>query len=311
MQHLRIVFCCFFLLLVTTSCRSQVKEQKTSIRGFDLSQDDERILYSLLQAGTTRIYELSLTTNNMRVLITAGENKFLSNPRYSPNGKKILFIEYDKLDMQSSTLCISNSDGTSVEQLVEGRGIISEAIFSEFGDEIFFTSANEYSKSSPIGIKAPHGYDIYSISLGSKELKKLSQLNAYGLHHLFELDSNSLLLHKGAGKDGGMMLFEKKRPQDLTRIVPENDPRNDPSLYDTPVHSSRLNKMVFIAPYQLYIMDVESRHANLLYDNRGRAHIQYVSFFNQNDRVLFSIKGRPYLYSIGLDGKELVEIDVR
>ncbi|MBL4707635.1 MAG: hypothetical protein JKY48_04255 [Flavobacteriales bacterium] len=300
-----------FLIFSTISCNSQ-SPQSSSISGFDVSVDEESILFSLNQGGDTRILEMNIENGDQTVIKDSEINTFYSNPRYSLDGDAIVFIEYDKKDLQNSLLCIAQSNGANSQYLVEGKGIISEAIFSEFKNELLFCKANEYSKSSPIGVKAAHGYDIYSFNLSNDSITKLSDLNAYSLHQIFEIDTSNILLHLGSGKDGGLMLFNKEEPDKLQKIVPKSNPRKEVNdLFDTPIYSKRLNKMAFIAPYQLYIMDMDSKEASLLFDNRGGAHVDYINFLEKKKKVIFVIKNDPNFYTINLDGSGLEKIEVR
>lgn len=297
------------LMMFAISCNSQ-SVPKNFIRGFDISNDDKRILFAIVENGHTSIREVTLHSDKDKVLMRSEENKFYSNPKYSPDGQKIVYIEHDLTDRDNSSLCVASSDGTGAVVLLEGKGIVTEAIFSEFENEILFCKANEYTKSSPIGVKAAHDYDIYSINLFSMEVNKLSNLKAYSMHHLFEVDSNYLLAHLYAGEEGGVMLFDKNYPEETKRVEPTNNPRGDASIYHSPIYSKKFNMMTFIAPYQIYTMKMDSKNASLLYDGRGGAHIDYISFFHNEEKLMFVIKGAPNFYVINLDGSGLRKIPV-
>jgi len=298
-----------FLTMLTSNCNSQPK-QNNSVRGFDISKDDSHILFSLVQEGNTTIHEMSIDGSEDKILVEANNDKFYVNPKYSPDGKHIVFIEYDKKDLQSSKICIISINGKSTRYLLQDEGIVTEAIFSKYRNETIFLKAKEYDSYSPIGVKSTHDYDIYSINLSDGNTKQLSNLNAYSINHIFEVDSSYLLIFKYSGPDGGMFLFNKNTPEEDRRIVPENDPRGDASMYKFPIYNINTNTLAFIAPYQLYLMNMESKTATLLYDNKGHSHIDYITFFNKKEKIMFVKKGELSFYTINLDGSGLKRIPI-
>ncbi|MCO6499857.1 MAG: hypothetical protein J5I47_05695 [Vicingus serpentipes] len=298
-----------FLMMIINGCNIS-SEKKIAIRGFDISLDDKSILFSLVENNNTSLQEKSINDGLIKTIIKSNKNKFYANPRYSLDLQKVVFIEYDKSDMQNSSLCVVKIDGTNKQYLIKNQGIVSEAIFSRYGNEILFTKANEYTKSSPIGVNAAHDFDIYSINLASNEVTKLSNMNAYSIHQLFEVDSNHLLFYTFDPEKGGMMLFNRDYPEEIKRIVPVNNPRGDAAMYDSPIYSEKFNMLAFIAPYELFLMDKENKIAKSLFKSKA-SHIDYISFFHNEEKIMFVINGDPNFYTINLDGNGLKKIFVK
>jgi len=232
------------------------------------------------------------------------------NPKYSQDDRQIVFIEYVKRNATNCRLCIANYDGTEMKYLTKGDEIITEAIFSSNDSLIIFCKANEFDKYSPIGQKQAHNFDIYSVNVFNNEIKKISNLNSYGMYHISEVDSSRYLMHVYAGPDGGMFLFSSSEPNKLRRIVPSNNPRGDASMYYMPSYSKAFNLLAFVAPYEIYIMDLKNQKAKLLFDNKGHSHIEYICYYNKEDRILFLKKGDERLNSIKADGSGFQVIDV-
>lgn len=297
-------------ILLINSCQSK-QTQKNSMGDFDISKDDNHIIFSFFSINKgSSIYTSNIDGTGIKQLIKSDEYKSYFNPKYSPDGKKIVFLECERGDVNNAIICIAESDGSSIERLTAGNEIITEVIFSDYGNDIIYCKANEYEKYSPLGKKQAHDFDIYSVDILTKEITKLSNLKSYGVYKISEIDSSNILMHMSAGPDGGMFLFTKDTPNDLRRIIPINNPRGDASLYYTPLYSKQYNLMAFIAPYELYTMDMESRKAKLLYDNKGYSHIEYICFYNTQRKILFSKKGETSLNSISLDGTGLKNIPI-
>jgi len=304
-----IIITYFILISVTNGCRST--ETKQNIMGnFDISMNDEHVVFSYYQQKGSSIYSMDISGNNKKTIVASTETMSYFNPKYSRDDSKIVFIEYEKKNATNCTLCIANADGSEIRRLTKGNEIITEAIFSSNDSLIIFCKANEYDKYSPLGHKQAHNFDIYSVNILNGDIKKISNLNSYGMYQISEIDSSNYLMHVYAGPDGGMFLFSKDDPGNLKRIVPANNPRGDASMYDSPLYSPKSDILAFIAPYELYIMDMKSKMARLLYDNKGHSHIEYICFYNTKGKILFLKKGDTKLHSINVDGTELNTIDM-
>lgn len=291
------------LLFITLiyGCNSQ-DISKPQIRGFDISQDDTNIIYSYKDdTNHNSIRRYNLLNKRDSVLISSTKDIFFSNPKYSADGNKFIFIEYDTNNLNTSSLCISDYNGANKEYLIKEKGVITEAVFSLKNDEIFFLMAGNYESYSPIGVKSYHNYDIYSYNVLNKKITKLSDIDSYSLSQLSIIDENNFLISKYEGVSGGIFWFNKNLPKKLDRFVPSNNPRGDASLYNSPIFSKTYDIMAFIAPYQIYTLDVKTNVAKILFDNRGAENIDYISFYNTEKKILFVKTNQPYFYSIDLD----------
>jgi|21_taG_2_1085346.scaffolds.fasta_scaffold10425_3 hypothetical protein len=289
------------LAFILFSCNNNTDELKDSFGFFDISKNDNKVVFSYLKRGVgSSIYEMNIDGTEVKEIISTSDTKNYFRPVYSLDGEKILFLEYDKINLENVIICLADVDGSNMQRLTEGSESIITAIFSEYSDEIIYVKANEYGKSSPIAKEQAKGMDIYTVNILTKEVKKITDLNAYGIWHLFEMDSLTLLTHM-AGPEGGMCLIDKEEPTKYNRIVPKNNPRKNASLYYTSVYSEKYNLMVFEAPYELYTMDMESKIAKSLFYSEGH-HIKFITLYNLKPSVLFVIDGELKLSSINLDG---------
>jgi hypothetical protein len=288
-----------------------MQTQKDAIGNFDISKNDSQIIFSFYKANIgSSIYISNIDGSDIKLLISSNKSKSYYNPRYSIDGEKIVFLECDIDNINYTTICTSNVDGSNIERLTKGGEIITEANFSSYSNNIYFSKANEVNNYSPLARKQPHGFDIYSINIINKEITKLTDLESYGIYQISEVDSNIYLMQIFNGSDGGMFLFTRGIQDEFKRIVPINNPRGDASLYYTPRYSEQFNIMAFIAPYELYIMDLESKKAKLLFDNKGHSHIEYFCFYHTQRKILFLKKGETSLWSINFDGTDLKKIPI-
>ena len=132
-----------------------------------------------------------------KLIIKSDSTFCYCGPKYSADGKKIVFIKIKKDSPGDESLCIANSDGTNIEQITNGGEILSSPKFSKFyKDEILYVKAANISKHSPIGVRQPHNMDIYSINYKTKKVRQISQLDSYNISKFSEIDSNIIAIIK-------------------------------------------------------------------------------------------------------------------
>lgn len=305
MIRVLILFILFFAF-TSNGCRNSDKE--IVVGNFDISNDDKQILFSCFNNNSSSIYSMDIDGKNTKLLVKASNMKSYFNPKYSHDCSKIVFIAYVNGDLKNCALFIANSDGTNSIRLTNGGEIITEAAFSSNDSEVFFCKANVYGNHSPIGQEQAHDFDIYSINIKKRKIKKLSELKSYGLYYVSEIDSASFLMQVDAGSNGGMFLLSKNEPGKTMRIIPKNNPRGDASLYYMPIFSKFSKILAFVAPYEIYTMDLESKNARLLFDNTGHSLIEYICFYHTQQKLLFLKEGETVLHSINIDGTGLQTI---
>jgi len=166
----------------------------------------EHIVFSWKDDHKTSLYKVNIDGANPR-LLSPKEEMLFENPSCSLDGQKIVFLT-SKLNSLTSSIYTIGINGDSLMQITSGKTLIMEAVFSNTGESIYFTQANEYASYSPIGRKAPHNFDIYEISLNDKKASKVSNLNAYSLSGISDVDSTRLLLSLRDNDDG--IFFIKK-----------------------------------------------------------------------------------------------------
>jgi Tol biopolymer transport system component len=180
------------LILSSSGC-DNISKSNFSINSFELSNDDSLILFSATDKNNlSSIYQISTDGKNVNKLISSSGDSSFFNPKYLPGNKKILFIGVSSKSRNSDIYIF---DGSKPIKVTKGNEMISEAFFSKCDGRIYYVKSNEYGNSSPIDKSQFHGADIYSISLDGKNVKKVTQLNAYAMLDLSEYDCNHLLMY--------------------------------------------------------------------------------------------------------------------
>ena len=291
--------------LTLIACKS-IYEDKKVIGGFDISKDDKIILFSCHKNKESSIY-ITFNDTTKKIVSSTNSTDFYY-PKYSADGEMIIFIGYDKGIVDKSALYISKPNGEMATKIFDDSSLVTEAFFSDSDKKIIFVKANNYGKYSPLGQEQAHGFDVYSFEIATKKVEKITNLNSYGIYKVSQLDSNIFIMQIADGEKGGMYLYSNILKKKIARIEPKNNPRNDNSLYYSPIFSKKYNLIAFTAPYELYTMDAEKKIAQRLFDNRGVSNIDEICFYNTQKRILFCFDGR--LKSINLDNHEIKDITI-
>ncbi|TKG95774.1 hypothetical protein EYV94_05635 [Puteibacter caeruleilacunae] len=300
------------LVFLFPGCYNQ-GEIERSLGDFDISKNDTHIVFAYNIDGVSSIYQMQIDGSEIVKLISSDEGVSYVNPKYSPDGSKIIFISHPSGEIKSN-ICTVNRDGSQLETHSLDSIIVTEALFSSSRNLIYFCGATDYRKSSPIGIRSAHDFDIYSLSLDDKSISKLSNLCAYNINNISEVDSTNLLMGIEAGPSGGIYTLSVDKPETTTPSNPINNPRGSASMYSRPIFSRNYGVMAFTAPYELYLMDATSKKAQLIYGPKnGSGHLKNICFYNTKEEILFSKisrSGEIELMSIGFEGKQLKKIPI-
>lgn len=303
MRHLLISI---FLTLQFIGCTSNA-EQNNALGTFDISPDDKVFLFSYFENDVSSIYE-SDANGDAKVILSDTKTKasFIC-PKYSPDGETIAFIKFEH-GKNASNVFLLNKELNSIKQLTNTNFIITEIAFSSDGKRLFYIQAQEYGSYSPIGRKAPHKVDIYSLDLTSLQTTRITNLQSYGIDKVSEIKKDHLVFRAEDNEGGGIYMLSITKPDSLKTMKPQNDPREDVGLYYDPTFNPALGKMAFTAPYEIYTMSIETSLAERIY--RSNSHISNLVFFHHSPKLAFILDGENQITVIGIDGTGLGKINL-
>jgi Tol biopolymer transport system component len=283
-------------------------DNRDQIESIDISSDDKKVLLLSTREGGTTVFEVNTDGQSPRQILKPSSDAIFSNPRYSPDGKKIVFIKHLKKVFGESTVCVSNSDGTNVKELTPGGELVTEAVFSAQGNDILYCTSKQYNTSKKKRTTDVRRFDIYAVNINDKQTRQLSKLNAVGIDNLSEINEKYLLFHLTSGKKSGIYSLEKDNPSHAQKIFPDNGTQESNELDKPGYVPDRF--VVFTARAELYAMDMTSRKAALVYDAKGGHFIQMLAGFHTQSRVLFKKFDEPGLTSVNTDGSDVKSIDI-
>jgi len=303
MKHKFVTIIFLHLLLISlVGCESRTVKPDKYIGSFDLSSDDRKIVFAYVKKNQSSIYEINTNGKGLKELFPLQDSVEYFKPKYSRTGR-LLFIERKRSKNGEYSICVSNADGSDVKTVLTTHKIITEAFFSEWENKIYYCKGNEYGHSSPLGTDQVHDVDVYSLDLNTGQIQQVTKLRAYSISRISEFDKDHILMYMPVQEKGGMLILSKDNSDSVIRINPANNPKGRLDLYYTPVHSSKYNSLVFIATYELMVMDMKDRIAKVVVNNAGKAQFKYFVLYHSNKKIIYTRDDEMKFHIVNYDGK--------
>jgi Tol biopolymer transport system component len=275
----------FFMMLLAQSCAQKPRSNDLGIQAFDISPDDHSIIVVLKMDSSSALYRINLFDNSVEYLIGGEKGTYFNYPRYS-NNNSVLFTRRRTSEFGSTVLCMADSTCQKVVEILSVQGFITDAIFSDNGENIIFSMAKDFRNYSPLAGPSAHNFDIYSCNLASKKLTKITNFNAYEINSITVKDSCQMLFSM-QNDSAGMYSLSICKPPLIEYLQPKNNPRKDGSLYYTPAFSHTSNSLFFTAPYELYMMNWNTKIARLIYRSNS-SNLLSIKVFHRKDEIAFT-----------------------
>lgn len=290
-QHIYIIL----FVLTLTSCSNQKDEPSNYVYRpeFDISTDNRNIICSYYEKDKASIYQIDIT-NNQKTKVSPTIDYSLIKPLYSPDNKKIACLAESLTDDIKSKICLIDINSKAIIDLTNDSLLILEFVFDPSGQSIYFTAAGHFGNYSPVARKAPHEIDIYNIDIGTKRVQKITDFNSYDLHGLSINNGGDSLLFRLTAKSNNGLYWMDIKSKALLQISASNDLRAEQKAsayeYYTPVLSKDNSKIAFTEPYELYIMDRQTRISKLIFRNEPNlVNIGDAKFFYSYNYLMISL----------------------
>lgn len=295
------------VIFAFNSCQT-INTPMVEIGLFDVSKDDSLVVFSVYHKSGASIYGMSIDGSQLKEVVLATRDSSFFNPKYSHDGKQMLFIGSAHANSDYHDIYIADADGTHRKKLTQNQKNISEAVFSKCADEIYYIQSAEFGKSSPLGKNQLHGTDVYSLKIADGSMKKITDLYAYAIFRVSEIDCEHLLIDVPYTPSGEMNMISKSNPKNLISINPVNDPRKNISFYSELLYSEKYDWFAFQAPYEIYTMPLKTKIAKLV--TKSDQQIGSVSFLNKQKKILYTLNNETSFYMVNFDGTNSVEIKI-
>jgi len=293
MRHHHIYIILFALTL--TSCFDKKQEPRNNVYRpeFDISLDNRNIICSFYEKDKASIYQIDIT-NNQKVKVSPITDYSLIKPLYSPDNKKFACLAESLTDDIKSKICLIDFNSKTIVDVTNDSLLILEFVFDPSGQSIYFTAAKDFKNYSPVARKAPHKIDIYNINIATKYTQKITDFDSYDLHGLsINNAGDSILFRLTANIKNGLYLMDIKS-KEMLQITASNDLRvqKKASAYEyyTPVLSKDNSQIAFTEPYELYIMDRQTKISKLIFRNEPNLiNIGDTKFFYTYNYLMISL----------------------
>lgn len=269
---------------------------------FDTSPDGNNLVVSIATGQESHLYLYSFETKRLEQL-TKEKGSYHSRPMFSNDGLKVVFLNKE-LDKQISQIAILDLKTREFQKVRTSVSYVTEAIFHPDGKKIVYCASKFIGNYSPIARKAPHDIDIYSINSDGTNESKLTNYSAYELSSISVDMKGERVAFEVTKKDSleGIYILSLIDTENIQQIEAVNNPRPEigNSFYGSPFFSKDNSSLSFIAPYQVYTLELESKECRIAWDNtKGDVLMMAIHsrFVNSDEKIIISalkIVGRRY-----------------
>ncbi|PKG24614.1 TolB family protein [Niallia nealsonii] len=163
---------------------------------FDLSSDDQKIVFSYYKDGKEAIFSADRNGKNVKQLTGFGSLKH-HQPQLSSDGKHLLYLAENKDG--NSSLYLANSDGSESKKLTSSKIHVFKALFSTENETIYYVGmgASDFQKAEG---ETKEGQDIYSINLSGKKEKQWTDADYFSIDTFLPSPNGKELYY---GEDSG------------------------------------------------------------------------------------------------------------
>lgn len=278
-----------------TSCFDSKRQPRHNVYRpeFDISNDNRKMFCSFYENDKATVYQIDITDNKKRSVTPVSDYSFIK-PVLSPDNMQIACLTESLTDAVKGKLCLVDIATNSLTELTSDSTLILEYAFHPSGKSIYFTAAGHFGNYSPVARKAPHEINIFNVDITTKEVRQITDYDAYDLHGLSITNNGDSLLFRLTDRDKTGLFWMDLKNKHLTKVSASNDLRAEKKLtpyeYYTPVLSRDNSKITFSEPYELYIMDLKTGKSKLIFRNEPTlVNVGDVKFFNGYNYLLITL----------------------
>jgi len=272
-----------FLILLTFSCstKSQVESNKI---GADFDLNDSTIYLTVFKSDIGSIISYDLKSNKIDTL-TSPQKGYDLRPRISSDKKNILYLSFPSPNQEHPHLILKNLVTNSTDTILKNQPFLTEAIFSHDEKEAFFFCASEYKNYSPIVRPMNHGFDLYKVSLETKEVIQITDEKEYDMRYLRLSENGEFACCTIPPQEGIVSISTKTGKK--TSIDFKGNLRNQVKGWFNLI-ALKNDTALYEAPYEIYTHDFTKKKSELILRSPDHSHFQIIKTDSTWNNLIFT-----------------------
>ncbi|SFO39917.1 hypothetical protein SAMN05421741_1512 [Paenimyroides ummariense] len=288
------------------NCKSD-NEDTEHLLTFDIDPSGSHLIFSWKTDNKTSIYRCDIDGENVKKILDNDSLSYYA-PRYSKEGDSIIFIATDYPNSLLTSIGVWNVKENSSKLIVNDSLLKTEAVLSEAGNKLIFLGANEYGKYSPIGRKAPHGFDIYELNIKKNVTKRVTNFNAYQMNNLNYIQKDKFTFSSFLDGKDGVFLYNNQT-KNISMITVKNDSLKSLNGFSKAEYIND-TELVYTSYYKINLVDFRKNTKKKIYRSKSGNHISNLSYSKKLNKLFVSEQKQNLIYVLDLDGKLIKTITI-
>ena len=296
-----------FVFYTLFNCKSN-SEEIGYLLTFDIDPSGNHLIFSWKTDNKTSIYRCDIDGKNVKKILDNDSLSYYA-PRYSKEGDSIIFIATGYPNSLLTSIGVWNVKENSSKLIVNDSLLKTEAVLSEAGNKLIYLGANEYGKYSPIGRKAPHGFDIYEFNIKKNVTKRVTNFNAYQMNHLNYMQKDKFTFSSFLDGKDGVFLYDDQT-KNISMIAVKNDSLKSLNGFSKAEYIND-TELVYTSYYKINLVDFRKNTKKKIYRSKSGNHISNLTYSKKLDKLFVSEQKQNFIFILDLNGKliETIKLD--
>ena len=291
------------LLTVALSgfCLQGFAQKGLILSNAQVAPDAQKFSFSATAGTAFSIYEQPLGTEGRAEKISVDAPAFhCFAPAYSADGKYLLYLKEPTATSKKSNyadVMLYDRQLHTTTALTAGQQNITQALFSPDGKRIVYIAAGFFGSYSPVGPKAAHELDVYSMALDGTAPIQHSHIKAYALGNIALLQAPGTYLlnifdprQKLSGTYAYSLTDSTRFQLVKDQVAAAHGLSHLPNLTTSPQKT-----LVYSIGVELFVKNMRNGASTLVYTGAADSNPHPMAFVGGQNKVLFSetLAGNP------------------
>lgn len=283
------------LLLCDITLFAQLKSPLDGgILGLTLSPDGRTIVFAspTWKLPFSNLISVDVKTGKLQNLL---DGVLISYPKFSPDGKRIVFIDnYGEIKS-----CNIKGENLISHTKLSSKCMIHDLCFTSDGKSIYFV-VDSITKQAPL-------CQLYKLNIENNNVECVSETDVSGISGLGVYKENIIfnIIQKDKVKKSKIFLLEPSNENTITELILSGEIDD----FVLPKYHKSTNQLIICRRSKFYKVDMKNKKVKLFFHGKNRRFMCY-DISQKENKIYFFEVGIRKIFVINFEGKNIGHISI-